>query len=91
VAEIARHVRIAGRVQGVFFRAWTSEQAGALGIAGWIRNCADGSVEAHLEGEENAVRQLVERLYKGPPSAHVKEVKVEESEAEELDRFEVRH
>jgi len=46
----ARHVQVTGRVQGVFFRGWTQEQAERLGVNGWVRNCPDGSVEAHLEG-----------------------------------------
>ena len=48
----ARHVLVTGRVQGVFFRAWTDEQAQRLHVNGWVRNCPDGSVEVHLEGEE---------------------------------------
>ena len=48
---IARKVRVYGRVQGVFFRAWPREQARALGIDGWIRNAPDGSVEAHIQGD----------------------------------------
>ncbi len=87
---IARRVTVRGRVQGVFFRAWTREQADALGVAGWVRNCADGSVEAWLEGEAAAVGELVERMRCGPPAARVEEVEVEEAAAEALGRFEVR-
>jgi len=89
--RVGRSVRVTGRVQGVFFRAWAAEQAGALGVAGWIRNASDGSVEAHLEGEEAAVQQLVALLHRGPPSAQVAQVAVEEAEIEGADRFEVRH
>jgi acylphosphatase len=51
MAELAKHVRVTGRVQGVFYRAWAQGQARELGVSGWIRNCPDGSVEAHLGGE----------------------------------------
>ena len=68
---IARHVRVIGRVQGVFFRGWTKEQADALGVAGWVRNCPDGSVEALLSGAAPAVAELVERMRHGPPGAVV--------------------
>ncbi len=80
-----------GRVQGVFFRAWTQQQARELGVNGWVRNCADGSVEAHLEGDEAAVKALVQRMHEGPPSAVVERVEVEEIESEGLPGFEVRH
>jgi acylphosphatase len=88
---IARRVRVTGRVQGVFFRAWTCEQAQQLHVAGWVRNCADGSVEAHLEGEDSAVEQLTRLMRGGPPGARVEQVEVSESEAERLDSFELRH
>jgi acylphosphatase len=78
-------------VQGVFFRAWTQQQARDLGVTGWVRNASDGSVEAHLEGDEAAIKALVDRLHRGPPSAEVEDVEVEEVSAEGLDRFEVRH
>jgi acylphosphatase len=91
VAEIARRVRLTGRVQGVFFRAWTRDQARELGVSGWVRNAPDGSVEAHVEGDAAAVGQLVERLHHGPPSARVDDVQVEDVAAEGSDRFEVRH
>jgi len=89
--RVGRHVRVTGRVQGVFFRAWTQQQANELGVTGWARNCADGSVEAHLAGTEAAVAQLIARLHDGPPSAVVTAVQVEEAQPEPGDRFEVRH
>jgi acylphosphatase len=88
---IARNVRVTGLVQGVFFRAWAAEQARMLGVAGWVRNAPDGSVEGYLEGEAGDVRQLIDRLRQGPPSAQVAQVSVEEAAPEGADRFEVRH
>ena len=91
MARVGRHVRVNGRVQGVFFRAWTQQQANELGVSGWVRNCHDGSVEAHLSGDEGAVAQLIARLRDGPPSAIVSGVDVEEVAPEPGDRFEARH
>jgi len=91
MSHIARHVRVTGLVQGVFFRAWTGEQAQQLGVSGWVRNAPDGSVEAHVEGEKWSVQQLVDLLHRGPPSAQVAKVTVEEAEPEGADRFEIRH
>ena len=91
MAKVARHVRGTGRVQGVFFRAWTRDQAKTHDVKGWIRNCADGSVEAHLEGEEAAVRWLIDIIYDGPGGARVDRVEAQEAEVEGLTGFEVRH
>jgi acylphosphatase len=91
MAEIARHVRVTGRVQGVFFRAWTRERAVSLGVMGWVRNCPDGRVEAHVEGEESAVDQMIEHLRKGPPSASVEDVRLWDVELCDFEGFEVRH
>lgn len=88
---VGRHVRVTGRVQGVFFRAWTQEQAREVGVAGWVRNCADGSVEAHLEGDEDAVETLISRMRDGPQSARVGDVKVGEVAPDGLVGFVVRH
>ena len=88
---VARHVTVTGRVQGVFFRAWTREQADALGIAGWVRNCPDGHVEAHIEGDPDAVEQLIAKLGRGPPAASVEDVRTWDVEPCEFDGFEVRH
>ena len=91
MTKVARHVRVTGRVQGVFFRAWTKEKARELDIAGWIRNHADGSVEAHLEGEEASVRWLIDIMYDGPGGARVDRVQAEEAPVENLVDFDVRH
>ncbi|MGN6848647.1 MAG: acylphosphatase [Sphingomicrobium sp.] len=89
--KAARHVRVTGRVQGVFFRAWTREQAERLGVFGWVRNCPDGSVEAHLEGPEQRVAELFELLKRGPSGARVDKVEIEDVELENHDWFAVRH
>jgi acylphosphatase len=89
--RVARQVRVSGRVQGVFFRAWTRDKAKTHDIKGWIRNCADGSVEAHLEGEEAAVRWLIDLIYDGPGGARVDRVEAQEAAVEDLTSFEVRH
>ena len=86
---IARKVRLSGLVQGVFFRAWTREQADELGVLGWVRNCKDGSVEAHLECDQAAVEQLIERMRQGPPSAEVADVAVEDVKPEGFHHFDV--
>ena len=88
---VARHVRVSGLVQGVFFRAWTREQAEELGVTGWVRNCRDGSVEAQIEGNAEAVDQLVELLRQGPPSARVDNLQAEEIPPEGSAHFQVRH
>ncbi|HEX5258845.1 MAG TPA: acylphosphatase [Sphingomicrobium sp.] len=88
---IARRVRVTGRVQGVFFRAWTRNEARSLGVDGWVRNFTDGSVEAHLEGDETQVDELIRRMRHGPPHAEVMDVEVSETAAEDLGCFEVRH
>lgn len=74
MATCRAHVLIRGRVQGVFFRAETRERALALGVAGWIRNNPDGSVEAVLEGPEEHVRSLLSWCERGPAGARVEAV-----------------
>jgi acylphosphatase len=91
MSQIACKVRVTGRVQGVFFRAWAAEQARALGVVGWVRNASDGSVEGHLEGDKHAVQRLIDQLRQGPPAARVERVDVETVEPEASDQFEVRH
>jgi acylphosphatase len=83
-------VRIRGRVQGVFFRAEAQERAESLGIAGWIRNAEDGSVEAAFEGDEERVRSLVDWCRRGPAGAKVDDVEVEPEEPSGETGFRVR-
>ena len=91
MANVARHVSVYGRVQGVFFRSWTRDQAVELGVTGWVRNCPDGRVDMHIEGEETAVERLLERIHRGPRAAKVEDVHVWHVELFDFDDFEVRH
>jgi len=91
MVAVARHVTVTGRVQGVFFRAWAQQQAAQLGVTGWIRNCPDGRVDAHVEGEETAVQQMVEHLRRGPPDAHVEDLRTWDVDTFDFEDFEVRH
>ena len=90
MALVARHVSVTGRVKGVFFRAWTRDQATELGVTGWVRNCPDGRVDLHIEGEEGAVQQLIDRLHRGPPAAKVEDVHLWDVDTFDFDDFEVR-
>jgi acylphosphatase len=71
---ITRMLRISGRVQGVGFRYALSDEARRLGLAGWVRNRADGSVEALVQGEAQAVEALLAWARIGPPAARVVQV-----------------
>ncbi|XVF07856.1 hypothetical protein REPUB_Repub06bG0175700 [Reevesia pubescens] len=64
-------VVIKGRVQGVFYRNWTTENAAQLGLKGWVRNKRDGSVEALLSGSPDSVQEMEQRCRRGPPAAMV--------------------
>lgn len=75
--RIAVLARVTGRVQGVFFRAWTRDKALELGLSGWVRNEPDGSVTALVAGPKSRVESLIDELWKGPPSARVANVEVE--------------
>lgn len=69
--KVRVRVLIEGRVQGVFFRASTRDEAQARGLAGWVRNLADGRVEAVFEGERRVVENMLAWCKKGPPYAYV--------------------
>lgn len=79
-----------GGVQGVYFRASTVDRARALGIRGWVRNCADGSVEVVASGSDEALAELVRWLWTGPPAAAVASVATEICDEIFADRFEIR-
>ena len=70
------HVVVSGRVQGVYYRYATKEEAAMRGVKGWIRNLQDGRVEAVFEGEKSKVDEVVDFCHYGPPSAKVSSVEV---------------
>jgi len=90
MSESAKYVRVTGRVRGVFYRAWSQAQARELAISGWIRNCPDGSVEAHLQGEDSSVSRMIDRMRRGPANARVEDVEIEDAAPEDTGRFELR-
>jgi acylphosphatase len=74
--NIARHLNIHGRVQGVWYRESMRREAEVYGVSGWVRNRANGTVEAYVEGHPEAVEALVAWCHEGPPLAHVSQVEV---------------
>jgi acylphosphatase len=86
---IRRRVAVRGHVQGVFFRETTKRRAVTAGVTGWVRNLADGSVEAVFEGEREAVDGLVAFVRDGPRGARVDWIDVVSEEPEGLTSFEV--
>ncbi|MFN2557356.1 MAG: acylphosphatase [Nitriliruptorales bacterium] len=91
MSAIARRLRVHGRVQGVFFRASTRDRARRAGASGWVRNCADGSVELWLEGDPDAVAEVEDWVREGgPKAARVEQVEAEDSEPEGFESFDVR-
>lgn len=87
-----KHLLIKGRVQGVFFRATMRKKALELGVHGWVKNKSDGTVEAHLEGNEDAVMKLIKWCREGADGtegAEVANVDVAECDSEECETFEV--
>jgi acylphosphatase len=86
---VRRRVRAHGRVQGVFFRDSLRRAAQRDGVAGWAANRPDGTVEAVLEGEADAVDRLVELCRSGPGHADVQRLDVADEEPEGLDGFRI--
>lgn len=92
MATARAHVFISGRVQGVFFRAYTRDKAGELGLSGWVRNLRDGRVEAVFEGDKDRVEEMIKWCHQGSPYARVENVEVHwEEPLGESSSFEVRY
>jgi len=88
MGTVARHLTIHGKVQGVFYRGWAVEAARRLGLAGWVRNRIDGSVEALVEGQDDAVERFIALAGQGPPAARVARIDAAEVAAEGHLKFE---
>ena len=89
-SQVRRRVRAHGRVQGVFFRDSVRREAARRGVAGWSRNCSDGTVESVFEGVAEAVDAMVAFVQAGPGHAEVDRVEVDEEQVEGLSGFDVR-
>ncbi len=74
---VRAHIVVTGRVQGVFFRAFTQDQAVSLGLLGWVRNMLDGRVEIMVEGEKGKIERFLTSVKEGPPLAAVEGADVE--------------
>jgi acylphosphatase len=86
------HVFVSGKVQGVYYRATTREEAQERGVEGWVKNLEDGRVEAVFEGESDDVEDMVEWCHEGSSAARVDDVEVQWKEATgEFDGFGIRY
>lgn len=88
--KIRVHVFISGHVQGIGFRASAQRKAYQLSLAGWVKNLADGGVEAVFEGPEEVVEEMVQWCHKGPFLAQVMEVEIKREKPEGLSGFEIK-
>ncbi len=90
--KVRCHIFVSGRVQGVFFRAFTKEKAKSLGLKGWVKNTDDGRVEVLVEGEKEKIEKLIEHLKKGPMLAKVEAVDADWQEFEgEFEDFQIKY
>lgn len=87
--EVTRHLRIEGRVQGVYFRESMAREARKYGLRGWVRNRVDGTVEAVIQGDEEGVLKLIGWAHRGPATARVDTVIVGEGSGD-FEEFEKR-
>lgn len=83
------NITVYGKVQGVFFRKYTEQKAIETGVKGFVKNNFDGSVYIEAEGDEELLAEFVEWCYDGPPSAVVKDVKIEEGEGKQFTNFQI--
>ena len=84
---ITKHVLVSGVVQGVGYRAWTQHEASLRNLAGWVRNCDDGRVEAILHGAPDAVEAMLDVMRQGPSMARVDEIITRDSVAPQTRSF----
>lgn len=83
------HVRVSGRVQGVYYRAFTRDRAKSLGVNGWVRNIPGGGVEAVLEGERRQVGELLKSMKSGPSGSFVLGMELSEIKAKGYEDFKI--
>jgi len=86
---ICQQIKVTGKVQGVWFRDSTLKKAQELGVKGFVKNQADGSVYMEVEGTESALQAFVQWCHEGPPFAKVEAVEVEEMELTYFEKFKI--
>lgn len=91
MGEKSLHVRISGKVQGVFYRVWTKGTADDLGLSGWVKNNRDGSVEAVFSGDADNVEQMLNLCLSGPPEAEVSNIEILAESVSCESGFEIQH
>ncbi len=92
MAKTRVHLYIEGKVQGVWYRAFTRDVATKYGIRGWVRNLPDGRVEAVFEGDESDIEKAIAECYKGPPAAVVTNIDIKKEPFKgEFNGFEIRY
>jgi acylphosphatase len=89
MGKVSVYLKVSGLVHGVRFRASMAEVASDAGVAGWVKNVPDGSVEAILEGDEDSVWRVIGWAKRGPPRARVDSVKVEKLQVRNLNGFRI--
>lgn len=90
--KVRAHIFVSGRVQGIFFRENTKRKARSLGVTGWVKNLADGRVEAIFEGDKAQVEEMINWAKKGPPGAVVNHLDlIWEEHRGEFENFEIRY
>lgn len=90
-SHYCRHYYVSGRVQGVFYRASTQQQASALGLTGWVRNLHDGRVELVACGDMEVINKLEQWLQQGPDYAQVEAVQGQDVPSQSFTGFQVRY
>lgn len=92
MSKARKHLYISGRVQGVGFRAFTKREAEELNLSGWVKNLADGRVEAIICGEKSKVEELLKLLKDGPRLARVDKIEVSAKDyKDEFEAFTIRY
>lgn len=90
--KVRAHLYISGRVQGVYYRAFTQEVADSLGLTGWVRNLPDRKVEAVFEGEKDLIEKAIMKCHQGPPASRVTDIDVTwENQLEDFSDFRIRY
>ena len=84
------HLKVSGRVQGVFFRDSTRRKANELGLTGFVRNLSNGTVEIVAQGSEEKINELIEFIKNNPGNSKVKDVKINYKEMENFNGFEIK-